>query len=298
MRERLLVVSDIAFDARAGVHAASPVERMLGREGDLVMVNGQVGAVLAAGSGERERWRLVNACSSRFLRLRLDGQRMQLLGIDAGRYTEPRDVEEFVLAPGNRADILVTAAAGDSMLRTLPFDRGGMGMMRAPSSATTGADLVRFAVRRRRNAGRCRPSAASAPTGPAPRAGDRSPDAHARHGRAGRRGNGQGASRSTDGPYDHARVDTEVRHGAIEEWTIVNTSTMDHPFHLHVWPMQLVEVGGTSVVDVDWRDVVPVRARDTTVVRIAFDGVLGTTVYHCHILDHEDNGMMGIIRVA
>ena len=101
VRERLLVVSDIAFDARAGVHAASPVERMLGREGDLVMVNGQVGAVLAAGSGERERWRLVNACSSRFLRLRLDGQRMQLLGIDAGRYTEPRDVEEFVLAPGN-----------------------------------------------------------------------------------------------------------------------------------------------------------------------------------------------------
>ncbi len=61
-------------------------ERTLGREGDIVTVNGQLGATVVARPGERERWRIVNACSSRYLRLRLDGQRMQLLGIDAGRY--------------------------------------------------------------------------------------------------------------------------------------------------------------------------------------------------------------------
>jgi FtsP/CotA-like multicopper oxidase with cupredoxin domain len=46
------------------------------------------------------------------------------------------------------------------------------------------------------------------------------------------------------------------------------------------------------------RDVVPVRARSTTVVRIAFEGLRGRTVYHCHILDHEDNGMMGVIETT
>ena len=73
---------------------------------------------------------------------------------------------------------------------------------------------------------------------------------------------------------------------------------MDHPFHLHVWPMQLVGVAGDRVAGTDWRDVVQVPARSSTVVRIAFEGLTGRTVYHCHILDHEDNGMMGTIRTA
>jgi len=78
----------------------------------IVTVNGQLGATVVARPGERGRWRIVNACSLRFLRLRLDGQRMQLLGIDAGRYAEPRDSDQIVLTPGNRADVMVTAAVG------------------------------------------------------------------------------------------------------------------------------------------------------------------------------------------
>ncbi|MGW9629863.1 hypothetical protein ACWGST_04110 [Agromyces sp. NPDC055520] len=106
------MISDIAFDG-ADVHVASAGERTLGREGGLVMVNGQVGATLIARPGERQRWRIINACSSRYLRLRLDGQRMQLLGVDTGRYAEPQDVDEIVLAPGNRADVMMTAVRGD-----------------------------------------------------------------------------------------------------------------------------------------------------------------------------------------
>lgn len=113
-------------------------------------------------------------------------------------------------------------------------------------------------------------------------------------------GRGGGGMRFTiDGKqFDEARIDTEVAAGAIEEWTIINTSTMDHPFHLHVWPMQLVEVDGVAVPGIDYQDVVPVPANGRAVVRIAFEGLTGRTVYHCHILDHEDLGMMGIIRSA
>tara|TARA_Y100000817_G_scaffold210580_1_gene165255 strand:- start:396 stop:908 length:513 start_codon:yes stop_codon:yes gene_type:complete len=98
--------------------------------------------------------------------------------------------------------------------------------------------------------------------------------------------------------FDERRVDQRVDLGAIEEWTIRNRSSMDHPFHLHVWPMQLVRLGGRDVESVEFRDVVDVPAGGEVVVRIAFDRFPGRTVYHCHILDHEDLGMMGVVEVA
>lgn len=294
-RERLLVVADIRFDASGAVAQATRFDRMLGREGDVVLVNGQVLPTLVAAPGERERWRIVNACTSRYLRLRLDGQRMSLLGVDGSRYAEPRELDEFVLLPGNRADVVVTMAEGEAVLRTLPFDRGSMGMMGAPLSATQGADLARLSV-----------SGAAGEAGPAlPSSSPRDLRVEEVTGRRtvtlamGGMGMGGGMAFTIDGrEFDHDRTDIEVASGAIEEWTVVNTSTMDHPFHLHVWPMQLVEADGAPVDRVDARDVVPVPAGGRVVVRIAFEGIAGRTVYHCHILDHEDLGMMGVIRVV
>ena len=275
---------------------------MLGREGDVVMVNGQVGATLQAHPGDLERWRVINACSSRFLRLRLDGQRLLLLGVDSGRYPEPRELDEIDLAPGNRADLMVTAVEGDSVLRTLPFDRGqvgGMGRMQGSTSASAAVDLLTVTVSGAPNTVRtATPVRAAQRDLRLERTTARRTLTLAMGGMAGM-GMGSGMAFTIDGrEYDHARIDTEIAHGAIEEWTLVNTSTMDHPFHLHVWPMQLIEVGGVPISATEWRDVVMVPARSTTVVRIAFAGLTGRTVYHCHILDHEDNGMMGVIHTA
>lgn len=291
-RERVLVVSDIGFDAAGTLDAASNAVRMQGREGAVVMVNGQVGGTMLARPGERERWRVVNACASRYLRLRLDGQAMALLGIDGGRYDEPRAVEEIVLTPGNRADLIVTMSEGAAMLRTLPFDRGQAGMG-APASNTTGADLASLTV-----SGDAAEAATPIPEQQPQRDLRLEAVTGARTLTLAMGGGGGGGMRFTiDGKqFDEARIDTEVAAGAIEEWTIVNTSTMDHPFHLHVWPMQLVEVDGAAVPGVDYQDVVPVPANGRAVVRIAFEGLTGRTVYHCHILDHEDQGMMGVIR--
>jgi len=295
-RERVLVVSDIGFDAAGVLDAASNMTRMQGREGGVVMVNGQVGGTMLARPGERERWRVVNACASRYLRLRLDGQALTLLGIDGGRYDEPHPVEEVVLTPGNRADLLVTMSSGASVLRTLPFDRGGSGMG-TPASNTTGADLATLTV-----VGDSEAEASPIPLQPAQRdlrlesvTGQRTITLAM----GGGGGMGGGMQFTIDGKqFDHERIDTEVAPGAIEEWQIVNTSTMDHPFHLHVWPMQLVEANGAAVAGIDYRDVVPVPANGRAIVRIAFEGLTGRTVYHCHILDHEDQGMMGVIRTA
>lgn len=302
-RERVMVVSDINLDASGQILTPSTMEQMMGREGSLVLVNGQAAPVLEARPGERERWRVVNACSARYLSLRLDGQQVQLLGRDSGRAAESLDVEDVLLAPGNRADLVVTARRGRSVLRAEPFDRGGMmGAMMgggSPSRSGRSVDLATLEVR-----GSTQPELAPLPRQATPRDLRGSQVSRSRvltfqMGMGGGMmggGGSQGMSFTIDGnKFDAARVDQNVTVGTIEEWTIRNDSPMDHPFHLHVWPMQLIRDKGESVETSSWLDVVNVPARGEVAVRIAFDDFGGRTVYHCHILDHEDRGMMGVV---
>ncbi len=301
-RERVLVISDISLDSSGRIPPQSGMSAMVGREGNLVLVNGQLLPRMTAKPGERERWRLVNACASRYLRLRLDGQQLQLLGIDSGRFAAPREVSEIILAPGNRADVLVTTASGTATLQTLPIDRGSaMGMMGGPRGSSTSANLATLVV-----AGTSAHALADVPKQPQPR-DLRTIAVDGRHelvfamgmGGMGMRGGSSMMSFTIDGKeFDSTRIDTTVRGGSIEEWTLTNTSPMDHPIHLHVWPMQIVEQDGAVVDDILWQDVVNVRANSSVRVRILFDNFTGTTVYHCHILDHEDLGMMGIVHAT
>ncbi len=303
-RERVLVLSDITLDAAGQPAAATAMERMIGREGDTVLVNGQLAPRMVVRPGERERWRIVNACTARYLRLRLDGQQLQLLGIDSGRSAHPAEVSEVVLAPGNRADLLVTATTGTSTLRTLPVNRGGMsGMMSGAGQPNQQAvTLGTFIV-----AGATVAGLPALPPHPKPRDLSTATIAARRQltfamgmggtagGMRGGMGGMGGMSFTIDGrPFDPARIDTNVTAGTVEEWILTNTSPMDHPIHLHVWPMQVMDGSAQPV----WRDVVNVPARSSVRVRIPFEDFSGRTVYHCHILDHEDAGMMAIVSAA
>lgn len=323
-RERLLVVSDLTLDRSGGLVWPSPMEQMRGREGELVLVNGQVSPVARARTGDRERWRLVNACTSRFLSLRLDGHELHLLGVDGGRFGSPARTESLLLAPGNRADLLVTVGSSPGVLRAIPYDRGGPGAGRGmgpgmgpggggPGSSAASVTLLSVSV-----SGRAPDEPGPLPRFPAPRDLRGEPVSRVRElvlamgmgrGMGGMGGMGGGMGRGTDAmggmtftidgrTFASGRVDQQVTAGAVEEWTIRNVSPMDHPFHLHVWSMQVVEVGGRVLDAPRWQDVVNVPARGTARVRVAFERVDGRTVYHCHVLDHEDRGMMGVVEVA
>jgi FtsP/CotA-like multicopper oxidase with cupredoxin domain len=292
-RERVLVVSDITLDDAGRLRQPSTMARMMGREGELVLVNGQVRPALTARPGERERWRIINACSARYLRLRLDGQQMQLLGIDSGRFPQPRDLDEVVLATGNRADLLVTAAEGTSTLDGLAVDRGSAGMM--GGSGTPSGNVGALATLQ--VTGTPGPELPAMPAQPAP-VDLRGVEPAARRRLTFAMGmGGAGMSFTIDGKeFDAQRIDQTVQVGTVEEWTLTNASSMDHPVHLHVWPMQIVAEAGRPVDGVIRQDVVNVPARSDVTVRVAFDEFGGRTVYHCHILDHEDNGMMGVVE--
>lgn len=297
-RERVLVVSDITLDAGGRLQQPSAMSQMQGREGALVLVNGQAAPALVMRPGERERWRIVNACSARYVRLRLDGHHLDLLGIDSGRYAQPRRVDEVLLTTGNRADLLVTAGDKAGTLTSLGVNRGGMGGM--AGMAGVGAPSREVAV-----LATVRPSGPAVPGLPAPPAQPAPRDLRSAEATTRRRlvfamaMGGSGMTFTIDGKkFDPGRVDQAVTFGAMEEWTIANASPMDHPVHLHVWPMQIVAEAGRPVPDIRWQDVVNVPAGSDVTVRILFDTFPGRTVFHCHILDHEDRGMMGVIQAV
>jgi hypothetical protein len=102
--------------------------------------------------------------------------------------------------------------------------------------------------------------------------------------------------------FDPERTDTIVKVGTVEEWEIVNGGGMmmmdfDHPFHIHTNAFQVVSENGQTPRFPAWRDIVNVRMGESVSIRILFQDFPGRTVYHCHILDHEDLGMMAVIEM-
>jgi FtsP/CotA-like multicopper oxidase with cupredoxin domain len=95
---------------------------------------------------------------------------------------------------------------------------------------------------------------------------------------------------------DPARVDTRAQMGDIEEWEFANPMPMDHPMHIHTNAFQVIQPDGSP--ERAWRDVALVRAGDRLRIRMAFRDFTGKLMYHCHILDHEDLGMMGVLEIT
>jgi FtsP/CotA-like multicopper oxidase with cupredoxin domain len=92
--------------------------------------------------------------------------------------------------------------------------------------------------------------------------------------------------------------DQPVRVGELQVWDIVNDTKMDHPFHLHGFFFQVVAVNGEPPAFLSWEDTINVPPKGT--VRIAWlpDDRPGEWMYHCHILEHHESGMMGHFAVV
>jgi FtsP/CotA-like multicopper oxidase with cupredoxin domain len=96
---------------------------------------------------------------------------------------------------------------------------------------------------------------------------------------------------------DPARVDVSARLGATEIWKIENLVGMDHPFHLHGFQFQVLERNGVPEPVRRWKDTVNVPKHETVRFIVRYDRYPGKWMFHCHILTHEDHGMMGILEI-
>lgn len=312
--DRVLVISDIAVASDGTIAQAGMMDKMMGREGGQVLVNGHITPQFSSVKYGRERLHIVNACTSRYMVLHIDHADVQLLGMDSGRYGQPKSVKEVMIAPGNRADILMTlkglpatlkfdsvahldsgnAPITEQLLATFTPTSEVAGALVALPAMPTPRDIRQATITTKRNFTLAMPSMGSM-SGMGGMSG--------MNGNSGMGGMNHGgmnmAGFTINGEaFDMNKINTRVAFGTIEEWTITNTSAMNHPFHLHVWPMQLIRVGDQTIDDPQWQDVVNVPAKSTSVVRVAFENYRGTAVYHCHILDHEDAGMMGLIKAS
>ncbi len=305
-KEEFLVLQDFELGSDRRIISPNHMERMTGREGSLIAVTGRVNPSLSVPAGGLLRLRLLNASPSRFYRLSLEEHPFYLIATDGGAVAEPLELQEILLTPGERADVLVRGdrEPGQYRLLNLPYDRGGMmgggmmggGMMggrRGRSSSQTLATL---------SYGDRLPAPLPLPEKLLPVEELPEPKMVRRfvfnHGMAPGMGMVFLINRQM---FDHRRVDTSVELNSVEDWELTNNGVMDHPFHLHLNHFQVISRTGilpvTPKSDRSWKDTVLVKTGEVVRIRVPFRDFVGKTVYHCHILDHEDLGMMGILEI-
>jgi bilirubin oxidase len=295
-----LVLTDLRLDASYQIAPNTGIDYLFGREGDALLVNGGHRPVLTTAPGATHRLRLFNATNARYLRLAFDGAAMTLIGTDGGLITAPiAGVIEVLLAPGERVEAVVRFAA-DSVLRALPYDRGSMmmgmgGMVRASEALLTvraqGAAVAPVALPTTLRTVAALPAAGAFQRfvlGPS-----RMMD--------GQMGMTMGAFTINGLSFDPLRIDATSRVGAVELWEVANPTSMDHPFHLHGTQFQVVErvSGGLArpAPWLAWKDTVNVARGETVRFKVR-QSLPGVRMYHCHILEHEDQGMMGTLSVS
>ncbi|MFY9823177.1 MAG: multicopper oxidase family protein [Thermoanaerobaculia bacterium] len=95
--------------------------------------------------------------------------------------------------------------------------------------------------------------------------------------------------------HEHVLPEFRLKKGAVEEWHLHNTSGGPHPFHIHVNPFQMLNADGSPG---EWRDTIIVPPGGELRMRTRIERFTGRFVLHCHILPHEDRGMMQLVEVS
>ena len=293
----VLVLSDIDVNADGTLipsDSGGSIGMLFGREGNQVLVNGRRRPELVARAGAPQRWRLVNAAKSRYFKLDLgEGHVFRKIGGDGGLTEYFEDHDFIVLGAGERADVIVQPTGdpgGEGLLRSLLHDRG--------YGSIFGRDFedliaIRFADQS--------PYAA----GPLPE------------------------TRRAMKPYeldDATPVELEltlsqdqydqsfaygINHvpfweakpvlaqpGETQLWTVTNTTAWSHPLHLHGFFFLVLDEAGQPVRPLEWKDTVDIPHDRTVRLAVRFDDRPGTWIFHCHILDHADGGLLSAVHLG
>lgn len=298
--------------------------RMMGRFGDEILVNGRPGARMTVGR-RPHRLRLLNASNARMLKLAWhDGSPLTVIGTDGGLLAAPLQRDYAMLAPAERVDLWVDFGrwpAGTRLtLQSLAFDDGMAaigGMMGAMMGGTALPDGAAFTVLELRVDGSAhRGSGGGAAP---PRSLSALPRAEPRLAvNAGRPKvfeltmgmmawgiNGQGFDMQGASPLETVKL------GTHEVWEFRNDASggmmgmvMAHSMHVHGLQFRVIGrsvAGGfarpydtvkAGFVDEGWKDTVLVMPGEHVRVLLGFADYPGLFLYHCHMLEHEDSGLM------
>ncbi len=278
--------------------------------GNTVLVNGTWNPFLQV-EARRIRLRLLNGSNARIYHVGFDDNRgFHQIATDGGFLETPLLTSRVVLAPGERAEILVDFSDGaETVLKGFP-EAGlletveaalagiGTGHMELLGIVPVPASRPSHSLPDRLNTITRIDEASAAKSRPMVLAGP------VQGGRGGRRGRGGLRGPPINGKVmDMARIDEVVRLGDIEIWEVSNRGAQPHPLHVHLVQFQILDRNGQlpSGAELGWKDTVLVPPGDLVRIIMAFEGYADPDnpyMYHCHIMEHEDNGMMGQFLVV
>ncbi|MFF7788555.1 multicopper oxidase domain-containing protein [Streptomyces sp. NPDC007991] len=280
-----VIVQDVKFDG-AQFDYQHGLMQSVGFLGDRTMVNGTLDPYREV-RDELVRLRLLNASTARVYSFGFDdNRRYAQIATDGGLLERPVQTDRLQLSPGERAEIVVRVRPGErTTLRSFPQDYGD-----AWNTRFGGGDDS-FDILQLRAAATLRPSPALPKRLGALEVPDGSDATRARFFELKKSGI-NGRKMAMD------RVDETITRGVTETWTVRNNNGMPHNFHVHDVQFRVLEVNGrTPPPQLRGRkDTVFLPNGTTMKLAMRFDGPADPNtpyMYHCHLLSHEDQGMMG-----
>jgi FtsP/CotA-like multicopper oxidase with cupredoxin domain len=298
--ELVLVLSDIGLEDNGSLmspEGAGAARMVFGLEGNHVLVNGRERPRLTARAGAPERWRLVNAAKTRYFELSLAGGGSNegpfiVVGRDGGLQEYPSAPQEtLLLAPGERADVIVTpqgAPGKEIVVQSLPHNRG------YGSEYLNTEDLFTIALSDSPVYSQPKPLSFHRSIEPLDTS-DATPvniditllqiDAKTIEYRI-----------NNQPPAKLMPIQAKV--GEAQIWTITNETKWSHPIHLHGFFFQVLDKNGAPLHPIAWRDTVDVPFDETVRFIVRYDDRPGAWMFHCHILDHAEGGLMGMVELG
>jgi suppressor of ftsI len=274
----------------------------LGEGNEVISINGQRDPMVQIRPGEMQFWRIANIGATLFIKFRIEGMPLYVLATDGHPLSQPRKMTEFFLGPGERIDaIAIGPQAGEYAMRTISFQNEAwrkpdppqqLATIVSAGSPPTRADAEAEILHQRVDGARWIDEVKSTAIARRRRLEySKTPDRHAF---------------MIDGRVmDENRVDQTVKLGDTEEWTVFNTDQQYHSFHIHQTAFLVTEINGVQQNEGSLRDtfsLLPATDDAPGILKVVIPFtdpvIVGRFVYHCHAVDHEDKGMMGIVEVV
>lgn len=251
------------------------------------LVNNVVKPTLYVRPLQTTRLEILNASSDDFYYFAIPGVKLHIISRDGNTLSHVDDVDAEVMAPGDRIQLLFQPGwKGEYEVRSLKYNAGSFtypedsfmkikvaGLPVIPSKLPT--TLLPFIDLRNAKVDKVRTLTFT------------------------EGGTSDNPTFLLDGKeFNPNVIDQVMTLGNTEEWRLVNNSVDTHPFHIHVNPFQVISVNGEAVDRNGYDDTFPVPAHGSVVIRTQYKDFDGKYVLHCHILFHEDHGMMQLIEVV
>jgi len=312
-RNRLLVFKGIELDPSAIIPTIISANSVTSKNVKFT-VNGVLNPIITMNPKETQVWLIANTVNNGFLKIAMDNHSMTVLAEDGNPSFTTRKVKEYLLSPGSRVELAITASKklGKYIFRTLGFNNYNNGIDKFQWTPQTLATIYVTGA----------PSIpVSAPKNIMPIVSWLSKKPVKR-----RVITFSTSFNAETGPlfyinkkaYDHINMHTSfnVTVNTVEEWIVRSDPSLEqggriegHPFHIHVanfvvvgrgsWNVETGEATSyESLKPYGLQDTILVPAFEYVVLRMKFEKFTGKTVFHCHILFHQDKGMMGVFNIV